>query len=42
MTEKEIKCPYCGHNKYKLIKDEICFDEITYSKECENCGRKYD
>ena len=41
MTEKEIKCPYCGHDKYELIEDEICFDEPIYSKQCLKCGRKY-
>ena len=42
MNENERKCPYCGHDKYRLVKDEITFSGDIYRKRCLKCGRKYD
>ena len=43
MTETEDKdvCPYCGHDKYKLVKGVVTFDETFYDKVCMKCGKKW-
>lgn len=44
MTEEnKITCPYCGEtNNIKQINKVVCFDEIIYTHQCNNCGHKFD